>query len=135
MCLQMFHRGHAKLLDTLMNAGHKLILGVHDDRSIFLNKGIRTGDPTITRVCNVRRMLRPQDEIFVVVDRDPTDCLKEVVPRLLRDGVDGGGDDYEETSGNFVDWRRICCVRARRVHAWRRHATVPRPRVPRVAGH
>lgn len=103
MCLQMFHRGHAKLLDTLMNAGHKLILGVHDDRSIYLNKGIRTGDPTITRVCNVRRMLRPQDEIFVVVDRDPTDCLKEVVPRLLRDGVDGGGGDYEEISGNFVD--------------------------------
>lgn len=93
-CYDMFHRGHLKLFNTLMSAGNKLVVGVHDDRSIFLNKGIRTGDPTITRVCNVRRVLRPQDEIFIVVDRDPTACLREVVPRLRHEGFDGAGEPF-----------------------------------------
>ena len=71
-CFDMFHRGHAKLLKRLTSECDKLIVGVHDDESIWLNKGVRVSDTVTKRFATVQLALRPQDEAFIIRAQDPT---------------------------------------------------------------
>ena len=71
-CFDLFHRGHAKLLKTLTSETDKLVVGVHDDESIWLNKSTKVTDRATKRFSTVQLALRPQDEAFIIHAQDPT---------------------------------------------------------------
>ena len=113
-CFDMFHRGHLKLLTRLMSAGVKLVVGVHDDESVRVNKNIKTGDSSTKRFANVRLALRPNDEVFLVHAADPTPYwlggsdsrgrgVDSVLGRLRRQGWEKfaymRGDDMQDFPG------------------------------------
>ena len=71
-CFDFFHRGHAILLKRLSSSCDKLVVGVHDDESIFLNKNVQTTDRAMKRFATVQLTLRPQDEAFIIHAQDPS---------------------------------------------------------------
>ena len=71
-CFDMFHRGHVTLFFRLQLGAAKLVVGVHDDQSIWQNKKFRTTDNALKRLATVKQALRPQDEAFLIEAQDPT---------------------------------------------------------------
>ena len=71
-CFDLFHRGHAVLLKRLTSNSAKLVVGVHDDESIWLNKQTKPTDRATKRFSSVQLALRPQDEAFIIHAQDPS---------------------------------------------------------------
>ncbi|XP_059173639.1 uncharacterized protein LOC131954125 [Physella acuta] len=68
-CFDLFHHGHVKLLKQMRSFGRKVIVGVHDSRSIYQLKKRVPIDSTVTRMRNVKEFA---DEVFCVAGTDPT---------------------------------------------------------------
>lgn len=81
-CFDLFHRGHEALLDHMISLGAtKLLIGVHDDESVFINKGVRVAQPWEQRAAALTRYAPSLVETFPVTDSDPTPALQEIYAR------------------------------------------------------
>ncbi|BFZ13107.1 hypothetical protein BsWGS_16146 [Bradybaena similaris] len=74
-CFDLFHYGHIKLLKQMRTFGKKVIVGVHDSRSIYQLKKQVPVDSTITRMRNVKQYA---DEVFCVAGTDPSPFLESI---------------------------------------------------------
>jgi cytidyltransferase-like protein len=106
-CFDMFHRGHAKLLHRLTTESDKLIIGVHDDESIWQNKNTKVAWKATKRFTTVQLALRPQDEAFIIHAQDPTpywvggtDSRGRQVESLLEKARSQGWDNFEYKRGD-----------------------------------
>jgi cytidyltransferase-like protein len=106
-CFDMFHRGHAKLLKKLTAESDKLVVGVHDDDSIWQNKNVKVTDRATKRFTTVQLALRPQDEAFIIHAQDPTpywiggtDSRGRSVDGLLEKLRDEGWVNFEYKRGD-----------------------------------
>ena len=76
-CFDYFHYGHKHLLETMKSKGKKLIVGIHDDKSIEKLKNLEPCEhqPIEIRMANVKKYA---DIVYVITDTDPTfyiDCV------------------------------------------------------------
>lgn len=53
-CFDLFHHGHVKLIERMRLIGKKVIVGVHDSRSIFKLKNRVPIHSTTQRMLNVK---------------------------------------------------------------------------------
>ncbi|KAJ3176663.1 hypothetical protein HDU85_006854 [Gaertneriomyces sp. JEL0708] len=75
-CFDLFHRGHASLLQSLRSFGECLIVGIHDDHSYFQLKGKYPIDPLEVRI----KTLKPHcDMIFIIPSTDPTLYIESMI--------------------------------------------------------
>lgn len=77
-CFDCFHHGHEILLEHMLSEGDYLLVGVHDDESIFINKKIRVAQRYEDRVKLVRSFAPQAIEVFEVSEADPTAALQHV---------------------------------------------------------
>lgn len=70
-CFDFFHKGHTKILNYMKQRGRKIIVGVHDDKSIEQLKNLNPNEhqPIEIRLANVKTIA---DVVFVVPNIDPT---------------------------------------------------------------
>ena len=68
-CFDLFHHGHIELLNRMRLYGKKVIVGVHDSRSIYKLKNRVPVDSTEKRMLNVKSYA---DEVFCVAGCDPS---------------------------------------------------------------
>ena len=52
----LFHAGHLELFTHMAAMGSRLLVAVHDEKSVFINKKIRTTDSLETRMNNVKKL-------------------------------------------------------------------------------
>ncbi|CAG5118215.1 unnamed protein product [Candidula unifasciata] len=74
-CFDLFHYGHVQLLKQMRTFGKKVIVGVHDSRSIYQLKQKVPVDSTVTRMRNVKQYA---DEVFCVAGTDPSPFLDSI---------------------------------------------------------
>jgi len=76
-CFDFFHEGHQTILKFMKYRGKKVIVGVHDDKSIEELKNIKKHQhqPIEKRIENVKTIA---DIVFVVTDKDPTLYIKMI---------------------------------------------------------
>jgi cytidyltransferase-like protein len=79
-CFDLFHHGHVVLMENLRARGAKLVVGVHDDESIFLLKNKYPIDNTVRRVRNCKQYA---DIVFVIPSTDPSPYLDAIVDRYV----------------------------------------------------
>ncbi|XP_005101562.2 uncharacterized protein LOC101860260 [Aplysia californica] len=79
-CFDLFHHGHVTLLNRMRTFGKKVIVGVHDSRSIYQLKKRVPIDSTVTRMRNVKRHA---DEVFCVAGTDPTSFIDNIFDRSM----------------------------------------------------
>lgn len=79
-CFDLFHAGHVILMQKMRAKGKKLVIGVHDDESIFLLKNRYPIENTVRRVRNVKRFA---DQVFVIPSTDPSAYLDAIVDRSV----------------------------------------------------
>ena len=75
-CFDLFHRGHIKLIERMRLIGKKVIVGVHDSRSIFKLKNRVPIHSTTTRMLNVKSHA---DVVFCISGTDPSDFMTCIV--------------------------------------------------------
>ena len=77
-CFDWLHDGHIKLLAKLKGYGKRVIVGIHDDRSIEQLKNLSPDEhQTIdVRMKNVKKYV---DFVYVIPDKDPTLFLECVL--------------------------------------------------------
>jgi cytidyltransferase-like protein len=97
-CFDLLHEGHANLFDRMREYGEPVVL-VHDDRSIWQNKGRMPAQPLPLRVRNLTLAGIPSHAIYRVPTADPSRSIRRVAGLL-----DGGivyvrGDDWPEFPG------------------------------------
>ncbi|GFN92272.1 bifunctional protein hlde, partial [Plakobranchus ocellatus] len=80
-CFDLFHHGHVMLMRRMRQYGKKVIVGVHDSRSIYHLKHRVPMDSTMTRMRNVKQYA---DEVFCVAGTDPTPYLDFIFDRRNR---------------------------------------------------
>ena len=70
-CFDYFHYGHISLLTRMKKYGKKLIVGIHDDKSIEELKNLRPDqhEPLETRMANVKQYA---DIVYVIPHKNPT---------------------------------------------------------------
>lgn len=73
-CFDRLHNGHVLLLERLSKMCKTLIVGIHDNESIFTLKQTRDVQPLEVRVANVKTFT---DHVFAIQDADPTSSLKQ----------------------------------------------------------
>ncbi|CAL1537775.1 unnamed protein product [Lymnaea stagnalis] len=77
-CFDLFHHGHVRLLKEMRSFGKKVIVGVHDSRSIYQLKKRVPIDSTTTRMRNVKEYA---DEVFCVAGTDPSPFIDYIFDR------------------------------------------------------
>ena len=75
-CFDLFHHGHIKLIERMREVGKKVIIGVHDSRSIYKLKNRVPVDSTEKRMLNVKEHA---DEVFCIAGTDPSNYIKSIV--------------------------------------------------------
>ncbi|CAF0756612.1 unnamed protein product [Brachionus calyciflorus] len=75
-CFDLFHHGHVKLINRMRELGKKVIVGVHDSRSIYKLKKRVPVDSTETRMLNVKTVA---DEVFCIAGCDPSNFMSCIV--------------------------------------------------------
>lgn len=75
-CFDIFHHGHIELLKRMRLYGRKVIVGVHDSRSIYKLKNRVPVDSTEKRMLNVKSYA---DEVFCVAGCDPSSFISCIV--------------------------------------------------------
>jgi len=73
-CFDCFHFGHEVLINHMLETGNYLLIGVHDDESIYKNKKMRVAQSFALRKQLVSQF-SPQIEVFDVTEADPTNAL------------------------------------------------------------
>lgn len=75
-CFDLFHHGHVKLIQRMREFGKKVIIGVHDSRSIYKLKKRVPIDSTEKRMMNVKK---EADEVFCISGTDPSNFMTCIV--------------------------------------------------------
>ena len=75
-CFDLFHQGHVVLLQRMRQFGRKVIVGVHDSRSIYKLKKRVPVDSTEIRMQNVKKYA---DEVFCIASTDPSNFIACIV--------------------------------------------------------
>lgn len=75
-CFDLFHQGHVKLIQRMRNLGKRVIVGVHDSRSIYKLKNRVPVDSTEKRMLNVKTVA---DEVFCIAGTDPSAFISSIV--------------------------------------------------------
>jgi cytidyltransferase-like protein len=75
-CFDLFHHGHVQLIKRMRELGKKVIVGVHDSRSIYKLKNRVPVDSTEKRMLNVKTMA---DEVFCIAGCDPSSFMTCIV--------------------------------------------------------
>ena len=75
-CFDLFHFGHVNLIQRMRKLGKKIIVGVHDSRSIYKLKNRVPVDSTEKRMLNVKTVA---DEVFCIADTDPSNYMSCIV--------------------------------------------------------
>lgn len=75
-CFDLFHHGHIELLRRMRNYGKRVVVGVHDSRSIYKLKNRVPVDSTEKRMLNVKAYA---DEVFCVAGTDPSTFISSIV--------------------------------------------------------
>lgn len=95
-CFDMLHKGHMNLFRAMREYGDQNVVGLHDDRSIWLNKGQMPVQSYQHRAHNLM-LCGGADRVVMVVDADPS----FVISGLLAGGewVYVRGDDWPDFPG------------------------------------
>jgi phosphatidylserine decarboxylase precursor len=100
----LFHRGHKALFRQMAQLGDKIVVGVHDRQSTFINKGINLVDPLPLRLQHVRN--QPKVERTYIVDRaDPSEVMQRIIDEYKAKGhklIYIRGNDWSEFPGRGV---------------------------------
>jgi cytidyltransferase-like protein len=101
-CFDLFHQGHVNLIQRMRKYGKKIIVGVHDSRSIYQLKSRVPIDSTEKRMLNVKTVA---DEVFCIADTDPSNFMTCIVNlRKNETGMFVRGDDMPNfPSRNVVE--------------------------------
>jgi len=75
-CFDLFHHGHVQLIKRMRELGKKVIVGVHDSRSIYKLKNRVPVDSTEKRMLNVKTLA---DEVFCIAGCDPSSFMTCIV--------------------------------------------------------
>jgi len=75
-CFDLFHKGHVRLIQRMRTMGKKVIVGVHDSRSIYKLKNRVPVDSTEKRMLNVKTAA---DEVFCIANTDPSNFISCIV--------------------------------------------------------
>lgn len=75
-CFDLFHFGHVELINRMRELGKKVIIGVHDSRSIYKLKKRVPVDSTEKRMMNVKTVA---DEVFCIAGCDPSNFMSCIV--------------------------------------------------------
>lgn len=75
-CFDLFHHGHVTLINRMREIGKKVIIGVHDSRSIYKLKKRVPVDSTEKRMLNVKA---EADEVFCISGTDPSNFMTCIV--------------------------------------------------------
>lgn len=75
-CFDLFHHGHVTIINRMREIGKKVIVGVHDSRSIYKLKKRVPVDSTEKRMLNVKS---EADEVFCISGTDPSNFMTCVV--------------------------------------------------------
>lgn len=75
-CFDLFHHGHIRLIERMREVGKKVIIGVHDSRSIYKLKNRVPVDSTEKRMLNVKQYA---DVVFCIAGTDPSNYIQAVV--------------------------------------------------------
>mmetsp|Transcript_52444 Transcript_52444/g.131879 ORF Transcript_52444/g.131879 Transcript_52444/m.131879 type:complete len:182 (-) Transcript_52444:348-893(-) len=78
-CFDLLHDGHRRLFANMRRFGHRLVIGIHDDESIWKLKNKMPMDDTQTRLKNVAMYA---DYVYVIAGTDPTPFIEETILRL-----------------------------------------------------
>ncbi|MHA1649431.1 MAG: phosphatidylserine decarboxylase [Candidatus Helarchaeota archaeon] len=84
-CFDLFHEGHKNLFRYMANYGDEIIVGLHDQSSTLVNKGIHLLDPLAVR----RKHVLSQPKVkrtFVIRQPDPSDDLRRIIKELRAKG-------------------------------------------------
>ncbi|KNC52435.1 uncharacterized protein AMSG_08414 [Thecamonas trahens ATCC 50062] len=77
-CFDLFHDGHIRLLTRMREHAARIVVGVHDDESIFRLKNRYPMDNTVKRIRNVKTYA---DVVFVIPSTNPTPYLDCIIDR------------------------------------------------------
>eukprot|EP00300_Choanocystis_sp_HF-7_P002417 c11840_g1_i1.p1 GENE.c11840_g1_i1~~c11840_g1_i1.p1 ORF type:complete len:335 (-),score=62.64 c11840_g1_i1:170-1174(-) len=77
-CFDLFHDGHIKLLLSMRDVADRIVVGVHDDESIFHLKNRYPMDNTVKRMRNVKEFA---DVVWCVPSTNPTPYLDCIIDR------------------------------------------------------
>jgi cytidyltransferase-like protein len=77
-CFDKLHKGHIKLLENLKASCSKLIVGIHDNKSIEKIKKIKDIQPLDIRIKNIQAYAH---DTFVINSADPTEAIKSYIKR------------------------------------------------------
>lgn len=100
-CFDVLHRGHTRLFEAIKARAEHVVVGIHDDDSIFKNKNTHVADTLSRRVAKVTQVTHV-DETFVIRQADPSHELRRVVGELRSRGytvVYMRGDDWRDFPG------------------------------------
>lgn len=81
-CFDRLHNGHIKLLESLKSKCKKLIVGLHDNKSIEKLKSVNDIQELDIRKKNVEKYAF---DVFIINDIDPTDSIKKYVKDNFND--------------------------------------------------
>lgn len=93
-CFDLFHAGHALLLEKARGLGDMLVVGVNSDSSIAALKG---EDRPIQRLCDrmaVLRSIRWVDAVIPFHDLTAENLVRSIRPDVI---VKGNGANWENT--------------------------------------
>eukprot|EP00123_Amoebidium_parasiticum_P001228 comp12271_c0_seq1/m.7093 comp12271_c0_seq1/g.7093 ORF comp12271_c0_seq1/g.7093 comp12271_c0_seq1/m.7093 type:complete len:192 (-) comp12271_c0_seq1:18-593(-) len=79
-CFDLAHEGHAKLFNNMRKIGKKVVVGVHDDASIYKLKNKVPFDSTEARVQSIKKYA---DVVFVVAGTDPSPFIEAEILRQI----------------------------------------------------
>ena len=77
-CFDLFHDGHVRLLTRMREHAQRIVVGVHDDESIFRLKNRYPMDNTVKRIRNVKTYA---DVVWVIPSTNPTPYLDCIIDR------------------------------------------------------
>lgn len=97
-CFDLLHRGHLNLIARMSEMADRVLVLVHDDSSIEVNKSRTPVQPLQERLDAVRRLGVDARPVFTA---DPSGALRALLSRTTVD-VFVRGDDWSEFPGRPV---------------------------------
>ncbi len=100
----LFHKGHYDLFKFMASLGDQIVVGLHDQQSTFINKGVILADPLDVRCSNVLRQPKVK-RIFKVKRPNPGIMLEKIIKEYKEKNheiVYVRGNDWSDFPGREV---------------------------------
>lgn len=95
-CFDVFHAGHAYVLNTAKSFGHRLVVGLNSDTSVTALKGSGRPVNSQNNRCYVLASLEAVDAVVLFAQPTPIDLILAIRPDIL---VKGGDYDINDIVG------------------------------------